>query len=201
MPFASHRTARFPSVTGPFAESPPDRRVIQLATERKTEAHANSKDNSYPAGASTSGPDEQHGGGNAVKGRRNEQEGHQDANPARKRQPTGARGRARSGCSSIHIRSSPRARSGIASHSSNNYANYPPPPRIVYRGRYHKPVPRTSHQLRKRGEDMGAWSTSAAHEARDGHRQPSRAKDDSLAAQSRRRRTDSSKRTRTRFSV
>lgn len=26
---------------------------------------------------------------------------------------------------------------------------------------------------------MGAWSTSAAHEARDGHRQPSRAKDDS----------------------
>ena len=56
MPFASHRTARFPSVTGPFAESPPDRRVIQLATERKTEAHANSKDNSYPAGASTSGP-------------------------------------------------------------------------------------------------------------------------------------------------
>lgn len=26
---------------------------------------------------------------------------------------------------------------------------------------------------------MGAWSTSAAHEARDGRRQPSRAKDDS----------------------
>lgn len=26
---------------------------------------------------------------------------------------------------------------------------------------------------------MGAWSTPAAHEARDGHRQPSRTKDDS----------------------
>ena len=128
----------------PLVGSRPPCPADHPARKRETDRNGGNRQNQQISrGGKHQRTDEHHGTHRIVRERRAKQKGRPRQSPARNRQPIG-KPAARRGRRFIHIRSSPCRRDGIEANAQANYANFPARSRIVDRGRYRKPVPRTS---------------------------------------------------------